>query len=95
MQAATLPGKAATRVSKKRACLGLTAEFIECLGQLQSGLDALGRESLCSGERSQGLLVALLPQIDLSERERGFVVQSIALDKCFEHMGGRVQTAGR
>ena len=36
---------------EKGAGLGLTAEFIEGLGQLQSGLDALGREPLGAGER--------------------------------------------
>ena len=82
---------------RRKACagLGLTTEFIECLGQLKPGFDAFGRESLRAGERRQGLLVAPLPQIDLPERERGLVVQGIALDECFEHVGGGVQTAGR
>ena len=80
---------------EKGAGLGLTPEFIECLGQLQPGLDALGREPLGASERRQGLLIAPLPQVDLPERECGLVVQGIALDECFEHVGGRVQTTDR
>ena len=79
---------------EKCARLGLTPKFIQGLGQLQPGFDAFGREFLGAGERRQGLLVAPLPQVDLPERERGLVVQSIALDECFKHVGGGVQTAG-
>ena len=46
---------------EKRARLGLTPEFIQGLGQLQSGLAARGREPLRAGEWSQGLLVVPLP----------------------------------
>ena len=80
---------------EKGAGLGLTPEFIQGLGQLQPGLNALGRKLLGTGERRQGLLVAPLPQVDFPERERGLVVQGVALDECFEHVGGGVQTAGR
>ena len=80
---------------KKGAGLGLTPEFAEGLGQLQPGLNALGRELLGAGERRQGALVAPLPQVDFPERERGLVVQGIAPDEGFEDVGRRVQPAGR
>ena len=49
---------------EKGARFGLTAEFAQSLGQLQSGFDALGRELLCACERRHSLLVVLLPQVD-------------------------------
>ena len=73
----------------------MTPEFAEGLGQLQPGLNALGRELLGAGERRQGALVVPLPQVDFPERERGLVVQGIAPDEGFEDVGRRVQPAGR